>query len=91
MIQQLHTFALALSLIFQASAGQEVPSLEPGKAVEREIAGGQSHAYRLKLAAGQFLRVAAEQKRIDVVLTLTGPDGKQLVESNLTSFVGAAD
>ena len=49
-----------------------------GKPIERELAGGQSHAYQIALAAGQYLHVVAEQRGIDVVVTLFGPDGKKL-------------
>jgi hypothetical protein len=45
---------------------------------ERELAGDQSHAYQIALAAGQYLHVVAEQRGIDVVVTLFGPDGKKL-------------
>jgi CHAT domain-containing protein/tetratricopeptide (TPR) repeat protein len=80
----LHSLALVLSLFFQASAGQEVRTLEPGKGVESEIAGGQSHTYQISLTAGQFVRFRLEQRAIDLALILTAPDGKQLVEMNLT-------
>jgi CHAT domain-containing protein len=81
---QLHSLALILSLFFQAPAGQDVRTLEPGKAVEREIAGGQSHTYQISLTAGQFVRFRAEQRDIDVAFTLTAADGKQIAEKNLT-------
>src|SRR5262245_32596890 len=71
--------------IFQAASipnrtDKDAAPLEPGKPVERELAGGQGHTYRIALASGQFLRVAVDQKGIDVALRLLGPDGKQLLE-----------
>jgi hypothetical protein len=51
--------------------------LAPGKPIERELAGGESHSYRLRLAAGQFCRVVVDQHGIDAVVTLYGPDGTQ--------------
>ena len=59
---------------------QEARPLEPGKPVERELAGGQTHAYQLTLAADQYLHFVVEQRGIDVVVALTGPDGQKLVE-----------
>lgn len=60
---------------------KKAPStLKPGKPIERELSGGGAHSYALKLKSGQLLRVDAEQKGVDVVLTLLGPDGKVLVE-----------
>src|SRR5262249_27050494 len=54
--------------------------LEPGQPIEQQLAGGQAHSYLLRLAAGQYLRVVVEQKGIDVVVTLFGPDGQKLVD-----------
>src|SRR5215467_4277456 len=41
----------------QASAaqnGQEITTLEPGKPIEREIAGSQKHSYQIALAKGEY-------------------------------------
>jgi CHAT domain-containing protein/uncharacterized protein HemY len=77
--------AQANSFLDQAQG--DLQQLEAGKAVEREIAGGESHAYRIRLEVGQFLRLVVAQKGIDVALTLAAPDAeasKQAVEVNLT-------
>ena len=58
----------------------DVRTLEPGKPHRRELAGGQRHAYRIRLAADQFLKAIIEQDGIDVVARLLGPDGKQIME-----------
>src|SRR5262249_2630985 len=54
--------------------------LEPGKPLERELAGGQVHSYQLTLAADQYLRLVVDQRGIDVVVKLFGPDEKELLE-----------
>jgi CHAT domain-containing protein/Tfp pilus assembly protein PilF len=59
---------------------KDVRPLEPGKPIERELAGGQSHAYQITLSAGQFMKVIVEQRGIDVVVGLLGPDAKQTME-----------
>jgi tetratricopeptide (TPR) repeat protein len=59
---------------------QEATPLELGKPVERELAEGQSHSYQITLAAGQYLNVLVEQRGIDVVVRLQGPDGKLIFE-----------
>src|SRR6185503_15162397 len=74
---------LILCLLCVTAYGQEM-KLEPGNPVERQIAGGESHIYRISLAAGQFARFRLEQRAIDATLILNAPDGKQLVEMNLT-------
>ena len=61
---------------------KEAPRLKPGKPIERETAAGQTHAYRLKLDAGEFARVTVQQLGVDVSLKLTGPNGEQLAEIN---------
>jgi CHAT domain-containing protein len=75
-------FVICLGLTRQAQTNDEVRPLEPGQIVEREIAGGQTHAYRITLQAGQFARFVVEQKGIDLVLALIGPDGKPALEAS---------
>jgi CHAT domain-containing protein len=59
---------------------QPVGQLESGKAIERELAGGGSHAYQLNLEVNQYLNLVVTQKGIDVVVTMTAPDGGLLLE-----------
>ncbi|HEY7546700.1 MAG TPA: CHAT domain-containing protein, partial [Blastocatellia bacterium] len=54
--------------------------LETGKPVEREMEGAGTHSYTVSLASGQYLRVAVEQRGIDVAVALIGPDGTKLNE-----------
>lgn len=62
---------------------QEAPApLVPGRAVERELTGGESHSYEVTLAAGQFAQFRIEQRQLDAALILSGPDGAQLAEMN---------
>src|SRR5262245_8610106 len=63
-----------------AGGENDVRSLEAGKPRRRELAGGQRHAYRIRLAADQFLKAVIEQDGIDVVALLFGPDGKKITE-----------
>jgi CHAT domain-containing protein/Tfp pilus assembly protein PilF len=65
-----------------APAGQPeaLPALEPGKPVEETLAGGATRAYRVDLAAGQFVRFVVEQFGIDVVVKLLDPVGKRVAE-----------
>jgi CHAT domain-containing protein/Tfp pilus assembly protein PilF len=71
----------------QDPAADEAPpedagALAAGAPVEREIAGGTAHRFRLALRAGQFVRVTVEQKGADVILALVAPDGAALDESD---------
>ena len=47
-------------------SSQESDSLEPGKPVERELSGGQSHSYKITMISGQYLHVVVTQQGIDV-------------------------
>ena len=90
--KQFSLLPLILSLLAGIAQAQVAPgsqTLIPGQPVEREISGGQSHTYQVKLASGQFVRVVVEQKGIDVALTLTSPDGKQLIENDVTGIFSA--
>jgi tetratricopeptide (TPR) repeat protein len=52
--------------------------LEINLPIEREIAGAKSHHYRLLLGAEQFARIVAEQRGMDIVLTITDGEGKKI-------------
>jgi hypothetical protein len=71
LIVQLSVFTLAQSIN---------QPLEQGKPVERELKGGESHAYTFKPEAGQFAAIVVDQRGIDVAVLLFAPDGKQLAE-----------
>src|SRR5437016_4803843 len=71
----------SLSIPTHSHAAQDdIPTLALGRPVERQLAGGQSHSYRVVLTAGQYLHVIVIQHGIDVVVKLFAPDGKQLIE-----------
>jgi hypothetical protein len=60
-----------------ATASPAVP-LEGDAPIEREIAGGEVHAYSVALESGQFLYAIVEPRGVDVTVTVTGPDGLDL-------------
>jgi CHAT domain-containing protein/Tfp pilus assembly protein PilF len=66
----------------QTDAGKEkdIHSLEQGKPIRRELAGGQRHAFRIRLAADQFLKAVLEQEGIYLEVSLLGPDGKPIMK-----------
>ena len=71
---------LQVNFIVAIQSAQDVRALVPGKPIERELDGGKSHLYQITLAAGQYLHVVVDQRGIDVVATLFGPDGQKLDE-----------
>src|SRR5262245_7216486 len=66
-----------------APSAQESVSLEPGKPVERELSGGQSHFYKISITSGQYLRITVSQRGIDVLVALFTPDGKKVSEADI--------
>ncbi len=54
--------------------------LEQGKPVERELKGGEVHAYSIQLKSNQLLNLIVDQRGIDVVVELFAPDDKLLRE-----------
>jgi CHAT domain-containing protein/Tfp pilus assembly protein PilF len=69
---------------------KDASQLEVGRPIEREMAGGQLHSYRITTISGQYLQVAIDQRGIDVAVALFAPDGKKVGEVNGTRlFVGS--
>jgi CHAT domain-containing protein/Tfp pilus assembly protein PilF len=97
---------LLISLLIQSANslqvhGQQAKSvsdpedtLELGKPIERDIAGGQTQSYKVKLSKDQFADLSIQRRGIDVVEQLLAPDGKVYARfaaewrSNVTESVG---
>lgn len=81
---------LLLSVASSVRSQEQAYPLAVGPPVVREMRGGEQHAYQLTLSAGQYARVALDQKGIDVVLALSGTDGKPILEvdNNLSGTRG---
>lgn len=63
--------------------------LEPGRPVEGELGGREEARYEVELAKGQWMHVVAEQRGIDVVVTIRDPRGSVVVERDaLTGAYG---
>jgi CHAT domain-containing protein len=65
------------TLFALASSGHQ-----PSDAVRGTLAGGETVSHQVKLPSGEFLHVTAEQKGVDVALSLLTPEGKSLVRLN---------
>src|SRR5262245_54494524 len=64
----------------QTPAAQRAEStlLEPGRTIEAQLSGGESHEYHFSVQSGQYVNVSIEQRTIDVAVACFGPDGKDL-------------
>src|SRR6266540_1941108 len=74
-----------------AESAQGTDSLEPGKPVERELSGGQSHSYKITMISGQYLQVVVNQRGIDVAVALFAPDGKKISEVDSEDLVEGSE
>jgi CHAT domain-containing protein/tetratricopeptide (TPR) repeat protein len=74
-----------VAIPYPAFAQDAAPNAPPtrvefGKAVEREIAAGQSHEYVVEVPAGGFFHADVEQHGVDFAVSLFDPSGTQLTE-----------
>jgi CHAT domain-containing protein/tetratricopeptide (TPR) repeat protein len=72
-------------------SAQESDSLEPGKPIERELYGTQSHSYKITMISGQYLRVVVTQRGIDVAVALFTPDSKKISEVNSAPLIEGSE
>ncbi|HEV7905824.1 MAG TPA: CHAT domain-containing protein [Pyrinomonadaceae bacterium] len=54
----------------------QVSQLALGVPVEREIRGGEAHLFSVSLGAGQYVRLVARRRGIDLLVTVSAPDGR---------------
>ncbi len=60
-----------------SAAGQAVP-LQVGISVPGELGPDDKHTYEIELGADQFVYGIADQRTVDLVVTVYGPDGERL-------------
>ncbi|HEV2855068.1 MAG TPA: CHAT domain-containing tetratricopeptide repeat protein [Thermoanaerobaculia bacterium] len=63
--------------LLAAAPSQTPAELIPERPIERELAAGEAHSYSIELAARPW-RVAVEQRGIDVVVSVSRPDGRRV-------------
>lgn len=61
-------------------SAEESRPLRPGTSIEREIAGGERHLYKIAVSPGQFLQAVVEQLGIDVTASICTQDGQRVAE-----------
>jgi CHAT domain-containing protein len=71
-----------------APQSQDALTLEPGKPIERELKGGETHRYAMTLAAGQHVRVGVQQFGFRIILTLLAPNQEKIFEFSTTTTGG---
>jgi CHAT domain-containing protein/tetratricopeptide (TPR) repeat protein len=74
-----------------APSAQESVPLEPGKPIERELSGGQSHSYKITMISGQYMHVVVAQRGIDVTVAMFTPDGKKISEADSEHLIEGSE
>jgi tetratricopeptide (TPR) repeat protein len=73
----------AVNPLHSHQGDEQARQLAPGRPIERELSGGQSHTYQIRMTSGQFLYVEVDQRGIDVVVALFAPDGEKRTEVDI--------
>jgi CHAT domain-containing protein len=60
----------------------ETVVLEPGKVLDREIAGGESHPYEISLSAGQYASLIVDQRGIVLAVDILDTNENVMIEFN---------
>ncbi|MBS1793431.1 MAG: CHAT domain-containing protein [Acidobacteria bacterium] len=74
-----------------AGFAQDAPRLELNQPVEREIKGGETHAFTVTIGAGQTARIEVEQRGVDVSLAALRPSGERFIETESPSGLQGSD
>ena len=90
------TFALISSVFGHQSNSQKLPVagqeprsvtvLEVGKAVARELSGGEKHVYQLALPTGQHVKLEIKSEKIRTGMAVQGPDGSTIKSITLAAI-----
>ena len=61
-------------------------SVELAKPIERSIAAGETHSYTFNLSSNQYAHVAVDQRGVDLVVAVYGPDGAKIAQVDSPNF-----
>jgi CHAT domain-containing protein/tetratricopeptide (TPR) repeat protein len=65
-----------------AQAQTQMLVLEPGKPLDRELAGGQKALFQISLTAGQYAKVVIEHHALDLIIRLLDEQGSVKIEAD---------
>jgi len=77
---------MAVIMLFVAPATAQERSLDATKTVERQIYRAEIQSYQVVLKKGQFLKVVARQKDVDIKLSLYGLHSELLVQVDASNY-----
>jgi hypothetical protein len=71
---------VSLAAVLCYVSGAIAEELRPATPVQKSLAPNETHDYTVTAQSSQRLHVTVDQRGIDVVVQLIGPDGRKLVE-----------
>lgn len=75
----------------KATENSNIQTLAPGKSIKREIKGGESQFYEIKLTAGQFARILVKESVEGLVADVRTSDDKLVTETPAINPEGIKD
>src|SRR6185369_11849073 len=76
LLPRLHRHSYGLTALLLAAP--VLQPVQPSQLAGHTILEGETQTYELRLSAGDFVRVTAEQEAVDLELSLLAPDGRQV-------------
>src|SRR5262245_53656554 len=83
--------SIPAALSLRLGARMQIPTLEPGPSLERDLGTGETHSYKVPLAADEYLNVRVDQRGIDITATLVGPDDVKRTDANTAKGTQGAE
>ena len=85
MVRTICARAISVCLLAGVTVGAQPKSLQPNSPMEGALAGKESHEFVVTSTGNQAFDVTAEQRGLDVVLTVLSPNGDQLMQVDSAS------
>ena len=88
----LASLSIAVLLVLSVQQAGAQPSVQPtvslelGKPIERPIAAGETQSYTLTLSSDQYAHVVVDQRAVDLVVVVYGPDGAKIVQVDSPNY-----
>ena len=80
------TLSWSVLTVCAATGEPALSSLQLNKPIERSLSKDEAHSYSLTLGANQSAYVVVDQRDVDVVVAIYGPDGAKIVQVDSPNY-----
>jgi hypothetical protein len=80
---QSSTFLFLILLTFSSAQSEETQALEAGQPVQRRLAGGEAHSYRVSFTSGEYARVIVNEQSTDVTIGVFDNEGRKIIDRDV--------